>query len=132
MTDPKVPGSKQEADAVRTAIAKYDLGRLEAAKAVLGGKKIEAALAEVKALLEEGLPEGTSIAANLPRLESWLAEVGTNLEADVEAFVRKADPEAAAAADAAAAEAGVDPIAAGRLARPTRPVPMLPAAGATT
>ena len=128
MADPKVPASKEEAASVRAALAKYDVTRLEAAKAVLGGKKLEAALAEVKAVLDEGLPVGSSIAANLPRLESWLAEVSTNLDADLEAFGRLADPEAAAKADEERAAAGAPPGAAGRVARP---VPMLPAAGAT-
>lgn len=97
MADPKVPTTKAEADAARQALAKYDVGRIEAALDVLKGTKVKNALAALQELVDGGLPAGSATAANLPRLPGYFDQITKSAEADLETLFAVADPEAAAA-----------------------------------
>ncbi len=80
-TFPK-PKTIAEAEAAEVIIAGLYLDRVEAASAVMTGPEAQAFEANIAELLNDGLPNGTSVAVNLPNVAKWFTDVRTGMDAD--------------------------------------------------
>lgn len=78
------PKTIAEAEAAEVIIAGLYLDRVEAARAVMTGPEARAFEAKIAELLSDGLPNGTSVAVNLPNVAKWFADVRTGADADFE------------------------------------------------
>lgn len=93
-TFPK-PRTIAEAEAAEVIIAGLYLDRVEAARAVMTGPEAQAFEAKIAELLTEGLPNGTSVAVNLPAVGRWFTDVRTGMDADLERLNAIVNPPAA-------------------------------------
>lgn len=86
MPSPAFPKPKTiaEAEAAEIIIAGLYLDRVEAARAVMTGPEAQAFEAKIAELLNDGLPNGTSVAVNLPHVARWFTDVRTGMDADLE------------------------------------------------
>jgi len=97
------PTSAAEAAAAEQQIATFYLGRVEAAREVMTGPEAQAFEARVAELLTDGLPNGTSVAVNLPNVAKWFTDVRAGMDADFEqlnAIVNPPAPEPEVPAEA--------------------------------
>lgn len=78
------PKNIAEAEAAEKVIAGLYLDRVEAARAVMTGPEAQAFEAKIAELLNDGLPNGTSVAVNLPNVAKWFVDVRTGADADFE------------------------------------------------
>lgn len=78
------PKTIAEAEAAEVIIAGLYLDRVEAARAVMTGPEARAFEAKIAELLSDGLPNGTSVAVNLPNVAKWFVDVRTGADADFE------------------------------------------------
>lgn len=76
------PKTIAEAEAAEVIIAGLYLDRVEAARAVMNGPEAQAFEAKIAELLNDGLPNGTSVAVNLPNVAKWFTDVRTGADAD--------------------------------------------------
>lgn len=89
------PKTIAEAEAAEVIISGLYLDRVEAARAVMNGPEAQAFEAKVAELLNDGLPNGTSVATNLPNVAKWFVDVRTGADADfdrLEAIVNPPPP----------------------------------------
>lgn len=78
------PKTIAEAEAAEVIIAGLYLDRVEAARAVMTGPEAQAFEAKIAELLHDGLPNGTSVAVNLPNVAKWFIDVRAGMDADFE------------------------------------------------
>lgn len=78
------PKTIAEAEAAEVIIAGLYLDRVEAARAVMTGPEAQAFEAKIAELLGDGLPNGTSVAINLPNVAKWFVQVRDGADADFE------------------------------------------------
>jgi len=90
------PKTIAEAEAAEVVIAGLYLDRVEAARAVMTGPEAQAFEAKIAELLSEGLPNGTSVAVNLPNVAKWFVDVRTGADADFERLDAIVNPPAPA------------------------------------
>lgn len=76
------PKTIAEAEAAEVIIAGLYLDRIEAARAVMTGPEAQAFEAKIAELLNDGLPNGTSVAVNLPNVAKWFVDVRAGADAD--------------------------------------------------
>lgn len=93
-----VPTTMAEAKAAEVAAAAIYLTWVEGAEALMNGPEAQAFEAAVAAFLEAERPNGTSAAANLPRVQQWFADVKAGITADKATLERIVNPPAPPAA----------------------------------
>lgn len=95
MADPKVPTTKEEAEAVEKTLAQFRLNRLNSVKEVVTGENMTNLMAQVAELIQGGLPSGTTAKGHIEQLPGWIQQVQAGLETDIKQAQNLLNPPAA-------------------------------------
>lgn len=77
-----VPTNAEEAEQLEKKLSEYKLTRIAAARDFLAGPETTAFIDGIAAIVDEGLPAGSSAQGNLAQLKGWLDRAKAGVDSD--------------------------------------------------